>query len=241
MILATRIRKARRRSLAPLLDADVDENFDRDVAGLCEQAQRCGLVGTDDAYAASSDDGWRAFCGRHGTYGFDWTYERWVEAERVRRIEEQATQARLAAQRRERQVATKLQADQAWWESSQPAAQQRRQLEEAERRRQQAERERQASEVARQHEIEAQAEWRRQAQAQQRADAEYHQRQQAILSAQMADAQRAWSALEPSYATQQFIRVTLNREIRTRVNGIEIVLSGTTWAPWVVLHSYLFR
>ena len=117
MILATRIRKARQRSLAPLLDADVDENFDRDVAGLCEQAQRCGLVGTDDAYAASSDDGWGAFCKRHGTYGFDWTWEKWVEDERARHVAEQAAEARREARRREARIAAKLTADQAWWES----------------------------------------------------------------------------------------------------------------------------
>lgn len=234
MIAGARSWKARRRALAPLLDADADEDFDLDVADLCERTRRYRSVGIDDVCAAASGDGWRAFCGRHGTHYFDWSYEKWVEGERVRRVEEQATQARLAAQRRERQVATKLQADQAWWESSQPGRLQEQQ-------RQQAERQRQAAEVARQREIEAQAEWRRQAQAQQRADAEHQQRQQAMLHIQMIDAQKAWSAIDPSYATQQFIRVTLNREIRTRVNGIEIVLSGTTWAPWVILSSYLFR
>lgn len=105
-----------------LLDAEADEDFDADLAEICAQVRHTGRIGTTDAYTPASEDSWRSFRRRHGTYGFDFKWDKWIEAERLRREEEQAAEARLEARRREQRIAEKLLADQQWWDAAHPPA-----------------------------------------------------------------------------------------------------------------------
>jgi hypothetical protein len=105
-----------------------------DYTDIRERVRRDGRLDTDEVWLPDSEDGWQSFCSRHGTYGFDWDWYEWNDADRARiqaanraaaeRQAERAKQAQEAweAEQRRRQQAKQEAADREWQEVAQARA-----------------------------------------------------------------------------------------------------------------------
>lgn len=102
--------------------------WEDDYADIGERIQRCGYLDTEDIWVPHSDDSWKAFCGSHGTDGFDLSWRELLEREGRAGREATARAQREANAQRETN-ARRAREQQEAWEAQQRERRQQKQTE----------------------------------------------------------------------------------------------------------------